>query len=81
MHGIVRRNQQGSQQSANALELFYDLIFVFAITQVSHLMLTRLTWPGVLRSIIVLMAVWWSWNYTTWFTDELDPEATIVRIL
>lgn len=80
MHGIVRRNQQGSQQSANALELFYDLIFVFAITQVSHLMLTRLTWPGVLRSIIVLMAVWWSWNYTTWFTDELDPEATIVRI-
>jgi low temperature requirement protein LtrA len=63
------------------LELFYDLVFVFAITQVSHLLLEHLTWAGVGQSVLVLLVVWWSWNYTTWVTNELDPEAISVRAL
>jgi low temperature requirement protein LtrA len=63
------------------LELFYDLVFVFAITQVSHLLLEHLTWTGVLQSLIILLAVYWSWNYTTWTTNELDTEAISVRLL
>jgi low temperature requirement protein LtrA len=68
-------------QRASALELFYDLVFVFAITQVSHLLLEHLTWTGVLQSVILLLAVYWSWNYTTWATNELDTETVPVRLL
>jgi low temperature requirement protein LtrA len=64
-----------------ALELFYDLVFVFAITQVSHLLLAHLDWTGVGQSVLVLLVVWWSWNYTTWVTNELDPESIVVRLL
>lgn len=63
------------------LELFYDLVFVFAITQVSHLLLSRLTWEGAGQSLLVLLVVWWAWNYTTWVTNELDPERVAVRLL
>jgi low temperature requirement protein LtrA len=68
-------------QRATTLELFYDLVFVFAITQISHLLLEHLTWEGVGQSVVVLLAVWWSWNYTTWVTNELDPESNVVRLL
>jgi low temperature requirement protein LtrA len=69
------------RQRATTLELFYDLVFVFAITQVSHLLLEHLDWTGVGQSALVLLVVWWAWNYTTWVTNELDPESTVVRIV
>jgi low temperature requirement protein LtrA len=71
----------GVEQRATTLELFYDLVFVFAITQVSHLLLAHLTWEGAGQAAFVLLVVWWSWNYTTWVTNELDPQSTIVRLL
>jgi low temperature requirement protein LtrA len=43
--------------------------------------LAHLTWTGVLQSLIVLFAVYWSWNYTTWTTNELDTETVPVRLL
>jgi low temperature requirement protein LtrA len=81
MGRVRRRGTDGVSQRASSLELFYDLVFVFAITQVSHLLLTHLTWVGVLQSAIVLLAVYWSWNYTTWTTNELDTETVPVRLL
>jgi len=75
------RREAGAEQRATALELFYDLVFVFAITQVSHLLLTHLTWEGVGEAALVLLVVWWAWNYTTWVTNELDPDSTVVRLL
>src|ERR671910_1060835 len=71
----------GVGQRASTLELFYDLVFVFAITQVSHLLLEHLTWAGAGQALIVLLAVYWSWNYTTWTTNELDTETIPVRLL
>ena len=80
--GHVRRRQtDGASQRASTLELFYDLVFVFAITQVSHLLLEHLTGAGVLQSLIALLAVYWSWNYTTWTTNELDTKTVPVRFL
>jgi low temperature requirement protein LtrA len=76
-----RRRDGEQEQRATALELFYDLVFVFAITQVSHLLLDNLTWEGALHAAIALLAVWWAWNYTTWVTNELDPDSAIVRLL
>jgi low temperature requirement protein LtrA len=75
------RRDAGAEQRATTLELFYDLVFVFAVTQVSHLLLDHLTWEGAGQAAMVLLVVWWSWNYTTWVTNELDPESIVVRLL
>jgi len=76
----TRRNQEEGY-GVSTLELFFDLVFVFAITQVSHLLLEHLTWRGALESGLVLMVVWWAWMYTTWVTNELDPDTLPVRFL
>jgi low temperature requirement protein LtrA len=81
MNRFQRRRTEGESSHAAALELFYDLVFVFAITQVSHLLLDHLTWEGVGQSALVLLVVWWAWNYTTWVANELDPESTAVRLM
>ncbi len=81
MSRFQRRRDAGQEQRATTLELFYDLVFVFAITQVSHLLLDDLTWAGAGQALLVLLVVWWAWNYTTWVTNELDPESTVVRLL
>src|ERR687893_467216 len=79
--GYSRRRTEGEGQRATTLELFYDLVFVFAITQISHLLLEHLTLAGAGQSVFVLLVVWWSWNYTTWVTNELDTESILVRLL
>jgi low temperature requirement protein LtrA len=75
------RRDAAVEQRATTLELFYDLVFVFAVTQVSHLLLAHLDWTGVGQSVLVLLVVWWSWNYTTWVTNELNPASIVVRLL
>jgi low temperature requirement protein LtrA len=75
------RPQGGDEQHATSLELFYDLVFVFAVTQISHHLLNHLGWKGAGQSALLLLVVWWSWNYTTWATNELDPESPVVRLL
>jgi low temperature requirement protein LtrA len=76
-----RNRDAGEAQRATTLELFYDLVFVFAITQVSHLLLDDLSWLGAGEALLALLVVWWAWNYTTWVTNELDPDSTSVRLL
>ncbi|WP_455902089.1 low temperature requirement protein A [Rhodococcus gordoniae] len=77
----VRHRDSVERLGPAPLELFYDLVFVFTVTQVSHLLLEHLTWAGVGQAALVLLAVWWSWNFTTWTTNELDPESHSVRLL
>jgi len=62
-------------------ELLFDLVFVFAITQVSHMLLGRFTPLGAVQTTLLFLAVWWVWVYTTWVTNWLNPELTPVRIL
>ena len=62
-------------------ELLFDLVFVFAVTQVSHTLLGRLTPLGAIQTTLLFLAVWWVWVYTTWITNWLNPELTPVRIL
>jgi low temperature requirement protein LtrA len=78
---VSTRFQRGDAREVTTLELFYDLVFVFAVTQVSHLLLDHLSWQGAGQAALVLLVVWWSWNYTTWVTNELDPDAIPVRLL
>lgn len=76
-----RRSEEGVSRQVATLELFYDLVFVFAISQVSHLLLDDLSWTGAGQAMLALMVVWWAWNYTTWVTNELDPDAASVKLL
>jgi low temperature requirement protein LtrA len=62
-------------------ELFFDLVFVFAVTQISHTLLGNFTALGVLHVTLLFLAVWWVWVYTSWITNWLDPEKTPVRLL
>jgi low temperature requirement protein LtrA len=62
-------------------ELFFDLVFVFAITQLSHGLLERLTPLGAVQTAILMFAVWWAWIDTAWMTNWLDPERAPVRML
>ena len=54
---------------------------MLAVTQISHLLLKDLTWGGAGKAALVLLVVWWAWNYTTWVTNVLDPEAVPVRLV
>src|SRR4030081_1403006 len=62
-------------------ELFFDLVFVYAVTQISHMLLGRFTRLGAVLVTLLFLAVWWVWVYTTWVTNWLNPELTPVRIL
>jgi low temperature requirement protein LtrA len=62
-------------------ELFFDLVFVFAVTQISHTLLGRFTPLGAVQVTVLFLAVWWVWVLTTWITNWLNPELTPVRIL
>lgn len=81
MAGDLLRARDGREARVGFVELFFDLIFVFAITQISHTLLAHLTWVGVLQAAILLGAVWWSWIDTSWITNWLDPERVLVRIM
>jgi low temperature requirement protein LtrA len=63
------------------VELFFDLVFVFAVTQLSHLLLEHLTLHGAVQTLMLLLAVWWAWVYTAWFTNWFDPDQPAVRLM
>lgn len=62
-------------------ELFFDLVFVFAITQVSHFLLMHYDLIGALQTGILFQAIWMVWIYTTWVLNQIDPERASVRAL
>jgi low temperature requirement protein LtrA len=62
------------------LELFFDLVFVLAITQCTALMYHHPTWIGLGEGLLVLALLWWSWGAYAWLTSVLDPEDDAVRI-
>ena len=63
------------------MELFFDLVFVFAVTQLSHYLLEHHTLAGVLQTAVMFIAVWWAWIYTAWATNWLDPDRAEVRLM
>jgi low temperature requirement protein LtrA len=68
------------EQRVTPLELFFDLVFVYAITQVTLLMSDDPTWAGIGRGLLVLAALWWAWTGYAWLTNMLEPEEGVVRL-
>ena len=63
------------------LELFFDLVYVFAITQLSHYLLGHLTPLGVLQAATMWFAVWLGWQYTAWVTNWFNPDNLSMRFM
>ena len=82
--GESRREQADAQmtqgeQRVTPLELFFDLVFVYAVTQVTTLMARDPTWAGIGRGLLMLAASWWAWTGYAWLTNVLEPEDHLVR--
>jgi low temperature requirement protein LtrA len=77
----LRSGHGHEQRRVTFVELFFDLVFVFAITQLSHTLLERLTLIGFAQAMLLLLAVWWVWIDTSWATNWLDPQTTPVRLM
>jgi len=77
-HPLLRR-RDGHHARVTYEELFFDLVYVFAVTQLSHELLHNLTAFGVLETLILWFAVWLGWQYTCWVTNWFDPETPRIR--
>src|SRR4051812_30629544 len=71
---------RGEEERVTPLELFFDLVFVLAITQCTALMAATPTWEGLVRGLLVLAVLWWCWVGYAWLTSVVDPEEGAVRI-
>ena len=69
-----------TEERVKPLELFFDLVFVFGLTQVTTMLSADPTWGGLVRGLAVLAAIWWAWAAYAWLTNTLNPEEGIVRI-
>ncbi|MFZ0870433.1 MAG: low temperature requirement protein A [Rhodanobacter sp.] len=76
---LLRTRGAGSSKVTN-IELFFDLVFVYAVTQLSHTLLHGLNLLGALQVLLLFLAVWWVWVFTSWVTNWLDPERPVVRL-
>jgi low temperature requirement protein LtrA len=69
------------RETVTPLELFFDLVFVLALTQCTALMADTPTWEGLAKGMLVLGVLWWSWVGYSWLTSVVDPEEGAVRIV
>jgi low temperature requirement protein LtrA len=76
MRAVLREGER-----VTPLELFFDLVFVLALTQCTTLIVREPTWLGVAKGMIVLAVLWWSWVGYAWLTSVVDPEEGAVRIV
>ena len=68
------------EERVTPLELFFDLVFVLAITQCTSLMAVHPSWAGLAKGLLVLAVLWWSWVGYAWLTSVVDPEEELVRL-
>ena len=75
------RPRDGNPQPTTAVELLFDLVYAFAVTQISHLLIAHLTFTGAAHAALLLWVVWWAWIYTTWMVNWFEPASGPVRLV
>ena len=75
------RARDGNPQPTTAVELLFDLVYAFAITQISHLLIADLSLSRAGQAAFLLFVVWWAWIYTTWNVNWFDPSSSRVRLV
>ncbi len=78
---LLRKRGKSSDGRVSFVELFFDLVFVFAIIQLSHSLASHFTPIGFAETMILILAMWWFWIFTTWALNFLDPETMPVRLM
>src|SRR5215213_6151694 len=78
---FVRLMAEAGEKRVAPLELFFDLVFVFALTQVTQLMAEDPTWKGLGQGMLVLAALWWAWGAYAWLTNYIAAEEDRERLL
>ncbi len=71
--------EASAERSTTPVELLWDLVFVFAVTQVTTLLSRNVSWAGFGRAMLVLALIWWAWSAFVWATNAQDPEASVFR--
>ncbi len=79
--GLLRARDSETGARVTNVELFFDLVFAFAVTQLSHTLLHHLDGTGAAQTGLLMLSVWWVWVCTAWVTNWLDPEVSAVRLL
>lgn len=80
-HHPLLRHRDGRHAHVTNEELFFDLVYAFAITQLSHTLLHHLTLLGALETLVMWFAVWLGWQYTAWVTNWFNPEQPRIRYM
>ncbi len=75
------RPRDGREQPTRPVELLFDLVYAFAITQVSHLLIGHLTLASAGRAFFLFFVIWWAWVYTTWMVNFFEPGSGLVRLV
>jgi low temperature requirement protein LtrA len=78
---LLRSRYAHRHHKVTAVELFFDLVFVFAVTQLSQYLRQHFSVTGAVQMLLLLVAVWWVWIYTTWVTNWLNPDKLPVRVV
>lgn len=78
---LLRSRDGNPEERVGFVELFFDLVFVFAVTQVSHALILHPDPIGFLQAAILFVAIWWVWVETAWVTNWLDVRNIEVRLL
>ena len=81
MPRLRRQLHATDDQAVTFVELFFDLVFVFAVTEITALTASHLTWPGVARSVLLFWLIWWAWTQFTWTLNPADTNHDLVRII
>lgn len=79
--GYLRDRQDEDAAQVSYVELFFDLVFVFGITQLAAYFADNITPEGIVRVSVMFVAVWWLWINTAWATNRLDPDRSLVRLV
>ena len=77
----VQSRDENGEERVTPLELFFDLVFVFAFTQVTALISSDPSWAGLAKGLVVLGVLWWAWAAYAWLTNTIDPEESDVRLV
>jgi low temperature requirement protein LtrA len=79
--GWMRERREGEDDKVAFPELFFDLVFVFSLIQLSHTLAGHYSFLGAVEAMLMILAVWWVWIFTTWVTNWLDPDKMPVRAM
>ncbi len=80
-NSLVRDSDAEDSGKVGFIELFFDLVYVFAITQLAHHLADQPDWAHAAQTGILFLAIWLTWNFTTWSINWVDPDRAAVRLM